>query len=401
MNYAVVLLCLCAVNSINTTLAIQNKLNAAWTILLYIEADNNLFDDAQRCIKNISPILTSSQGINLIVQMDTPKDRLTWRYKITPEGTVNAGTLSSEMGYDPSTELFNAMQWAFQKYPAQHYAVILKNHGTGILDFAEGFTKKKGILYDDSQNTCLTNSGLTNALTKIKQFLHKKIDLVAMDACLMAMIEVAYQIKDTATLFVASEEVSHGFPYAPLIKTLSNNPYRTSPLQLAEMMVTSYKNFYATIASIEYFTLSTMDLAAIELLGKSINTFTEAVTNCGRADMIATKKLILKARDDALSFEIPDFIDLHSFFSYILKHIKSSKASQTYQKTLHVLAAATTDCLKKIRMVAKHNATGPRYAGAQGIAIYYPNSGRIHPSYYNTTFTKQSSWLNFITMYRE
>lgn len=401
MNYAAILACLCAFNSVNTATAIQNKLKAAWTILLYIEADNNLYDDAQRCLQNMAHIITSSQGMNIIVQMDTPKDRLTWRYKIMPEGTVNAGTLSSEMGYDPSTELFNAMQWAFQKYPAQHYAVILKNHGTGILDFAEGFTKKKGILYDDSQNTCLTNSGLTNALTKIKQFLQKKIDIVAMDACLMAMIEVAYQIKDTATLFIASEEISHGFPYVPIIKTLADNPYGTSPLRLAEIIVTGYKNFYATIPSVQDFTISTMDLTAIQLLGKSINTFTEAVTNCGRADMIAIKKLILQARDDAHSFEIPDFIDLHSFFSHILKHIKNSRGSQIYQKTLRVLAAATTDCLKKIHLVTKYNAAGTLCADAQGIAIYYPSSGVIHPSYYNTVFTKQSSWLNFIKMYRE
>ena len=52
---------------------------------------------------------------------------------------------------------------------------------------------------------------LSYALSQIKDVLGQKIDLVGMDACLMAMVEVAYEIKDYVNILVASQETEPGY----------------------------------------------------------------------------------------------------------------------------------------------------------------------------------------------
>ena len=64
--------------------------------------------------------------------------------------------------------------------------------------------------YDDRSGDCLDNRELKRVLGTAHQLLGRKVDLVGMDACLMTMIEVAYQIRDHAKILVGSEEVEPG-----------------------------------------------------------------------------------------------------------------------------------------------------------------------------------------------
>ena len=47
---------------------------------------------------------------------------------------------------DPQTPI-SAAQWAIEQYPAEHYALILWNHGTGIIDPISGRLLKTENLY--------------------------------------------------------------------------------------------------------------------------------------------------------------------------------------------------------------------------------------------------------------
>src|SRR5271157_1859487 len=105
---------------------------AAWTMLVYMAADNSLASFASYNIKDMSAGLASTDGTNILVQWDQPNNNITWRYKVTPGGTVDVGSLNSEMGYNPANELVASMKWATQNYPANNYALVLWNHGSGI-----------------------------------------------------------------------------------------------------------------------------------------------------------------------------------------------------------------------------------------------------------------------------
>ncbi len=405
---------------------------AIWTFLVYIAADNNLAPYALYNIKDMSAGITSAKGLNVLVQWDKPSDKKTWRYKITPGGKTDAGTLSSEMGYDPATELFNSIQWAFKTYPADHYALILWDHGSGVQDFSPAAVRnslpylyvqpnmlQRGILYDDEQKTCLTNKSLAGVLEKTKQLIGKKLDVIAMDACLMAMVEVAYQMNDLADVFVGSEQTipGNGYPYSQFLRPLSLNPAKTTPLILAQNMVASYKNFYTTQELTTDFTLSAIDIKSINIIKKNIDQFIAAVEACSTIDATKTKNMILAARKACLSFEMPEYIDLYSFYVNILNQTKKASPksliifehqgrksrieppTKEYQKALDALNDVIQDGLDKINQTVLANENGPVYAGAKGLSIYYPASGEIDLSYLLTSFAQETEWSRFIESY--
>lgn len=412
---------------------------AEWSMLVYIAADNNLAPYATYNINDMSSGLATTTGLNVLVQWDKPSDKNTWRYKIIPGGKIDAGTLTgSEMGYNPAKEMVDSMKWVVNNYPANKYALILWNHGSGIEDFLPGsrsvesiLTNQsnwlkflpsefswRGILYDDSQSTCCTNQGLTLALGQIKQLIGHNIDLIAMDACLMAMTEIAYQIKDSVNLFVGSQQTipGYGFPYSKFIKPLSLNPLKTNALQLAKNMISGYDAFYSTEEPTPDYTLSAIDLTSINLIKQNIDQFITAVSNCSKIDSKTTKRIIVAARKASISFQMPEYIDLYSFYAAVLGQIKktspksalileqqkkkpSTNTSQTYKTKLNSLSTIVQDGINKISKVILQNATGSVYAGAKGISIYYPSSGQIHSSYTKTLFAQNTSWVKFIKTY--
>jgi hypothetical protein len=413
---------------------------AAWTILVYIAADNNLAPYATYNINDMSAGLASAHNVNILVQWDQPKNKSSWRYKITPGGKIDAGTLTSEMGYNPAKELVASMQWATTNYPANHYALVLWDHGSGIEDFDPGIAKnlnlsainytswlnltpeleERGILYDDSQNTCLTNQGLSTTLGQIKKMIGKNLDIIAMDACLMAMVEVAYQMKDSVNLFVASHQTipGNGFPYSKFINPLSLNAVSTSPLQLALSMVSGYQEFYTTQQPTSDFTLSTIDVTSIGLIKQNIENFIAAINECNKIDPKKTKKIVVNALKATPVFEMSEYIDLYSFYAKILNQTKlqspksqlilnkinkkrKPKTNQTYQNALSTLNKVIQDGLTKITTVVVHNTSGPVYSGVKGISIYYPKKGALHSSYAPTLFAQDTpAWINFINSYR-
>lgn len=423
-----------AINAEKASLIIKPKATVPWTVLVYIAADNSLASYASYNINDMSKGLTSLNGTNVLVQWDRPADKKTWRYQITPGSKIDAGTISSEMGYDPAKELVNSMQWAINNYPADHYALILWDHGSGIEDFYPGKTRNmlsktawlnmlpsslnRGILYDDSQQTCLTNQGLTSALTNIKKLLGKNLDLIAMDACLMAMVEVTYQMKDLVNIFVSSQQTipGEGYPYSLFLRPLSLNPKTTSSLLLAQNMISAYGNFYTKQQPTSDFTLSAIDVTSINLIKQNIDQFITTVNACRKIDAKTTKNLIVAARAASISFDMPEYIDLYSFYANILKRSKKTspksafilnkknivskiQATKAYKKVLDVLNAVIQDGLTKINKIVLQKAAGSVYAGAQGISIYYPSSGQIDPSYPLTLFAKNTAWTKFVQTY--
>ncbi len=426
----------------NKKAAVSNTRTAEWTMLTYIAADNSLAPYATYNMNDMAAGIASTNNVNILVQWDKPSDNKSWRYKITPGGKIESGSVSSEMGYDPAKELVASMQWAKKSFPAKRYALILWDHGSGVEDFEPGVArnialnprlytswlqlpgyapaKGRGILYDDTQSTCLTNQGLTTALGQIKTLLGKKIDIVATDACLMAMVEVAYQMKDLVTYFVGSEQTipGYGYPYSKFIRPLSQNPAGTSALQLAQAMVNSYQQYYTTQEPTPDRTLSTIDVTSIGLIKQNIDQFIAAVNACAQLDAEATKSMIVAARQGASSFAMDEYIDLYSFYAGILGRMKKtspkshailaqrqkagarSEPSRAYQDALATLDSVIQDGITKITTVVVHNAVGPVYAGCKGISIYYPDSGPIHSSYSRTLFAQDTAWTNFVLQYR-
>lgn len=416
-----------------------------WSLLCYVQADNDLAPFANYNIHDMEIAFSKYKNpthVNMLVQWDQPQNKKTWRYRITPTGKIEDESLSAEMGINPVQEIVASMAWVKRKYPAQYYGLFLWNHGSGVEDYRIKQLKLptktinrlgnnwlrppgipmelRGILYDESQNTCLTNAGLSSALSQVKKLLGKNIDLVGMDACLMAMVEIVYQMKGYADILVASEETEPGtgWPYAEILNPLLEAPEIFDPQALAQAIVLSYGNYYSTDEP--GYTQSALAINNIDSLKKNIDQVVTAIGSCKKLSPTDIKNKVILARKATQTFAIDSYIDLYSFYTElkkqcnksipksakILAKIANKKAtiSKRYRQELTKLNTILTDGLTKIKQIVLLNTNGDDVPDAHGISIYYPNprysSRAIHTSYPKTRFAQESKWLQFIKEYR-
>lgn len=403
---------------------------AEWSVLTYIQGDNNLDPFAYFNVKAMQKGVRETDQVHALVQWDRPNDNKTWRFRITPGGKIEDESLSSEMGYHPRQELVDGMQWVVNRYPALHYALILWNHGSGVEDYSPGSRQQRryyskwlqligsspetqterGVLYDDSQGTCLTNSEMSDALRDIKGIIGRNLDILGMDACLMAMFEIAYEVKDFVDYFVASQELEpgEGWEYTSMFNALTTMPTIT-PAQLAKTIVTGYARYYRKRGDTPDFTMSAFDLSQVAALDTALSRIISMLNECKKLDPQGVKSIVRKARVASLEMDVKEYIDMGTFLSELAKRFgdKSSKKEPAlrkrlaYNKSTKFLRSALFSGLTQINNLIIGNATGPLRARARGVSIYYPAKGAIHSSYRQTAFAQNSNWINFLKQYAE
>ena len=114
-----------------------------------------------------------------------------------PDGFFLEQSLPLHSMADPET-LTDFVRWGAENYPAKKYALVLWDHGggskTGIFidELFDG-----DVMYLDELGDALRNSGV-------------HLEAVLFDACLMASLETAHAICDSANWMIASEEVVAG-----------------------------------------------------------------------------------------------------------------------------------------------------------------------------------------------
>lgn len=420
--------------------------NKPWSILTYMQADNDLATFADYNIKNMQVGILDDSVLNKLVQWDQPDSNKTWRYRIVRGGRIEDESVSAEMGHNPSKELVDSMRWVVRKYPADRYGLILWNHGSGVQDYRkmqpkspqtskhirswielpglahknEGPESKeeRGILYDDSQGTCLDNQGLYDAMRSIAITIGRRLDFLGMDACLMAMIEVCYQVRQFADVFIGSQqtEPGEGWNYKTFLASLTAKPSMSS-LSLAAGIVQAYKEQYKYRPDAQDYTQSAIRLDMINDLKMNIDDVANGIKSCMDYDAEIMTKIVTKARKSSIEMYATEYIDLYSFYSALLSQLqrtspKSSKFLQNinrpfsrpmtpeFQQALNKLSRSITDGMKLISKVVVLSVSGPALANARGISIYYPSNGKIHLSYYKTFFAKESAWMRFLISLR-
>lgn len=401
--------------------AAKDRTLAEWTIVVYIQADNNLSSFADYNIRQMQQgIVEDSSQVNVLVQWDQPENNKTWRYKIVKGNKIDVGSLDTEMGLNPEHELVDCAQWIKDNYPAKKYAWILWNHGSGIQDIkAEKMSllnswiqipglsliDDRGILYDDSQHSFLSNQSLTRAFTKITDILGHPIDVLAMDACLMAMIEISYQIKGLASYMVASEQTEQGTGYAydRILNPLTQDPASFDDRKFAELLVHAYKSYYDHMGETDY-TISAFDMHYVDSLKENIDSFVSSIAACKKFDSSTISQAIIKARKKTLSFATIDFIDLYTFYTYVHKYITSIRSNVQYDtQYLNALDTLLEVIEYGMRLITKSlsaQAAGALDIKAHGISIYYLDvfqpASAIDASYVPTLFAQESLWLDFV-----
>jgi len=360
-----------------------------WTFMVYVAGDNNLDPAALKDIAEMAKV-GSSEDLNVIVQLDRANDQKTRRFYITKGGGYQKDcveTFEETNTGDPAV-LEGFILWGMKRYPASRYALIIWNHGGGWWDEPE--RARRNIAYDDSSGgDALNNQELQDVLNKVAQIRGKKIDILGMDACLMAMLEVAYQLRDSVEVTVGSEEEEpfDGWPYDQVLETLKNSP-RLNTTTLGKMIVKEYIKSYQKKG--EDVTQSALNLLNISDVVCKLNALSwELIANIEDIDLLDA---IATAWEESPKFFYDNYIDLYRFVQ-VLK-------DRCNQKEIKDKAGDLLQSLKPggKRMIIHQRHLGKRLRHSQGISIYFPSS-EVNPKYRELDFYRDCSWGEFIEGY--
>lgn len=339
--------------------------------MVYLDADNNL-ESAGISDFNEMEVAGSTDDVAIIVLMDRiegydeTNDNWTGAriYKVLHDmdnETINSELLLDlgevNMG-DPATVVF-FVNYTVTHFPAEHYALIFWDHGSGWK--GDGGISIKGVCWDYTDNDYLTQSELREIISELSS-LGIYLDIVGFDACLMQMIEVAYDFIGFASIMVASEEYEplDGWYYTDFLVPLILDPDMT-PAELAAKIVDAYEYYYTNILPLPWTTLSAVNLTALNDVITYLNDVAKWLTYevFFYPNNASTIKVL---RDKTQSFGSGDYIDLYHFAELIYKtpgFVYDPRPS-AYQ------------LMNSINKSIIANYASPSYPNAHGISIYFP-----------------------------
>lgn len=362
-----------------------------WTVMVYMDADNNLERYAIQNFLQMSSV-GSNNNVSIVVQMDrigynnsygnwTDAKRFYVTKNMTPtpkNATMDLGEV--DMG-NPQT-LANFITWAVKNYPAKHYILILWDHGGGWRDKVN-HQPVKGVCWDYTNSDHLTLPELEKALANAESQTGVKLDVVGFDACQMGMIEVFYQIRNHASIAIASEDVelAPGWPYKAILHDLTSNPAMT-PNELAETVVSEYSSYYRSQYPLfMMFTMAAVNLTKMDNLATSVDKFAKDLIASipGNESVIAGARL--NSEEFCLGSDYVGSIDLYSFAELIYSNLNLNSAKAVMEAVNDAVVA---------------EAHGSGHPNAHGVAIYYPKYWYDKAYEEETSFAADTSWDEYV-----
>lgn len=198
-----------------------------------------------------------------------------WRIEEGDSRTSDAATLSQ------------FIEWAHASFPAEHYYLSIaslrpRHQRHRVCRHAERDAGEAG--GTDAQDSQALAVATSNGLWQI--------DVLHFDACLMALPEVAHQVKDYAHYMIASENLTAAlYPYDKYAQAVLDNPGIT-PRDLAVDIADAYFNSEYMLLNEYPRTISVLDLSQIGVVTGALNTLVGAmIDNMGavKADIAAAR----------------------------------------------------------------------------------------------------------------
>jgi hypothetical protein len=402
-----------------------------WCIFTYMAGDNNLSPFGMKDIIEMEETGSSDQ-CDCLVEYDASGEAepyykdVTLRYKITEKDPKTGKALRAVVERLPETDsgdpetLTKSLKWMQQYSEANHNVVVLWNHGSGFrLDRADptpvGERPRGGnnrplfnhggpdpsvrdVLTDDLTGSSQDTLDLIKALSEAGFSESKKIDILGFDACLMNLVEIAYDMSRYANFMVGSEELEpgEGWPYAQDLEIL-NRP-GIDARALSKEFVGNYGKYYSGKQNQWPVTQSAIDLGAIGQLAKSIDRLGETLKGTLNKDYDVAMNLISKMREAvqmyAPSHDYDDYVDCGDWATLCKKNIEDNNIKEAADKVLNNLEHA----------VIANIFHGSQVEHSHGLTIWFPESQhkyKMHKEKYMAlSMTKEcKNWNEFLAAY--
>ncbi|MDR2562323.1 MAG: hypothetical protein LBC98_00080 [Prevotellaceae bacterium] len=213
----------------------ESKPEALRTVIVYMAADNDLYNNA---ISNINDMEAGMGNFNgrLIVYLDPPEhaersEPYILEIRHDNSRTINSPTVKSysEHNSASATVMEQVIRDIIKMYPAESYGLVLWSHGTGWLPEGAYGSLIRSLSHSAAPAVKTfardSYSGDEMEIRNIAAHLPVKFDFILFDVCLMAGVEVAYELRNSADYIIASaaEVLADGFPYEKTVPCLFGN----------------------------------------------------------------------------------------------------------------------------------------------------------------------------------
>ena len=360
----------------------------SWTVLTYSIADTNLEEFMMADLEEIGDV-GSQEGLNLVALVDRSTE-----YTDTPvlglddwtggkllEINQNEATELADLGDintgDPDL-LAEFIATGIADYPADHYALIISDHGAswpgvGSDDSSDG----------DSLDLAEINEAITSGLDGAGI---EKLDLLGFDACLMATYEVASALAPLADRMLASQELEpgHGWDYSAL--DVAGDGATVD--QLGSALIAGFEAQAQSEETDAEITLSLVDLTRMPAVDDALATLTGQLVD--RAAGVSP--VVGRTLASTLGFGASPDPSEDSFMTDL-----AMLAGEIGVDALDVSDAAD-DLVRAVNDAVIDKVDGQATKGATGLSIYFPPTSMYFDEDYRELGVA-GGWTEFLSSY--
>ena len=401
---------------------LKPKIEKEWTIMTFINGKNNL-EHAGLFNVNQMEVIGSDKNMNIVVEIgrmsgqagdvdldgDWTGSRRLYIKKDKDREKMTSPVIMETKNVDMGDykRIVDFVKWTKANYPAKKYMLVIWNHGSGWFDPPkEKKIADKGISHDDETGNYVRTIEIGKILEEAG-----KVDILAFDACLMQMAEVAYEVKDYADIIIGAEATVpvYGYPYHRFLGALKKMP-GASAEDFSSLIVESFEWFYTVIG--ESAVLSAIKASKLEDFANHLADFADSVKK------VNDIKAITIARREVLRYDIVGevadpqkvlsfFGDISHFANLISVYMtKEGPEAEKLRNKIIELNRFISDELVIDNVTVGRDRLGWSLSESKGISVYLPPAAKIsqdklensfESSYGNFAFAKASAWHDFVT----
>ena len=354
----------------------------AWTVALYVCADNDLemYWDGMSLAMLLN--VPESDGVEFVAYVDLMSTEETQIVEIEGADVLLVESLP-EMNFGDGATFQWFLEDVSTRFPSDNLAVIAWDHGSAW----------RGFCYDYTSGDRIVASEMRDAIVAAGV----QIDIIAFDACSCASIEMAYEaaVSGLVDLMVASEELvaGNGFPYDMMFTPVALEPTKTA-VEVAFDMIDGWEAYYSEIGWAWYATLGVIDVGAIAEGIGIINDWTEKMLE-GLPDYLMDYRFALRDSSwvSCVSHYQVDIVDLGR---HLIASPSISEDAALVDATQKVM-----DCVEQAVLYVYN--PEPK-ADSTGLSIYWGFNNeqwRFNWETYTTdiSFATETSWGDFLIQY--
>ncbi|MEO7735687.1 MAG: clostripain-related cysteine peptidase [Kofleriaceae bacterium] len=352
--------------------------SAGWNLLIYAIAAND--DEHRRILSHLDAMRAAlaTEQCNLVVQISaasgTQRHWISW----TPAGVLDR-VEDIATGDRPIQALMTGLLDAGNAHaPDAATAFVLWAHGSGL-----GHMRRPR-LPDHRPPEPVDDLFLTHVIVEqaIRDSHKHAVELLALNACWMATLEVAFGMRSVAEVQVGSQVYAQAWPYGAIVAAISKT-VPASAEQLARVIVSAVQ------AEIDHGqrhdAVSAVRSAALAEVVTELDGYAARVTT-----LIDTRWSDVRAAvaSDAQRLDDPYQVDFASLIGVL------GKADKQAQKA----AGSVTSRLRKAMIASAAHASHP---GIHGLSILCPRSTHVDlDDVYDQTGFAKHGWATFLRAFQ-